>query len=141
MTIVSRGLAFDYEPSKEELAGEELIKPYVVQKLYNFGLVEYYKKEGKIQVNLGNGFMQMENVMIFQMSMIDGEPRRMIFDWGDQKIYRVSNTPLNPLYKPSERRLVSLKVNLINSNMLRFDVEFLRAKYNELVESLNGDFV
>ena len=86
-------------------------------------------------------FRSMENVMYFQMSMIDGEPRRMIFDWGDSKIYRVSNTPLNPLYKPNERRLVSLKVNLINSNMLRFDVGFLKEKYKELVESLNGDFV
>lgn len=142
MIIVSRGLAFDYSPTDEAyIENNDLVEPYVVQTIKNFCLVEYQKREGKVTANIENGFVQLNNAIIFRMSAIDGEPRRMVFDWSEQKIYRVETTPLNPIYDPSKRRLIDLKMKLVNSNMLRFDMDFLKAKYLELVESLNGELL
>lgn len=138
MRIASSGLAFDYEPMKEiATKNPKIMEHYVEQRMSNFALVSYYKSEKKLYAQNEFGFMNIEYKMVFEMNMLDVNPRRFIYDKASDFIFKVISTPINPSLDPSKRRMIQLEVDMINSkDDLMFDLEFIKGKYKELWEAL-----
>lgn len=137
MKIVCSGLAFDYEPTKEIMRkNSAIVEDYVQQEFTNFALISYYKKEKKQYTRNLDGFMNIDIRMVFEMNMLDTNPRRYIYDKATDLVFRVSNTPINPSLDPSKRRMIELDVDMVNSSEMLFDLDFIRNKYKEIWEAL-----
>lgn len=137
MRIASSGLAFDYEPTKEIMRKNSMIaEDYVKQEFTNFALISYYKKEKKQVTRNLEGFLNIDIRMVFEMNMLDTNPRRYIYDKSTDLVFRVSNTPINPALDPSKRRMIELDVDMVNSSEMLFDLDFIREKYKEIWEAL-----
>lgn len=137
MRIASSGLAFDYEPTKEIMRKNSMIaEDYVKQEFTNFALISYYKKEKKQVTRNLEGFLNIDTRMVFEMNMLDTNPRRYIYDKSTDLVFRVSNTPINPALDPSKRRMIELDVDMVNSSEMLFDLDFIREKYKEIWEAL-----
>ena len=137
MRIASSGLAFDYAPTKEIMRKNSMIaEDYVKQEFTNFALISYYKKEKKQVTRNLEGFLNIDIRMVFEMNMLDTNPRRYIYDKSTDLVFRVSNTPINPALDPSKRRMIELDVDMVNSSEMLFDLDFIREKYKEIWEAL-----
>ena len=137
MRIASSGLAFDYEPTKEVMRkNSNIVDDYVRQEFTNFALISYYKKEKKQVTRNLDGFLNIDIRMVFEMNMLDTNPRRYIYDKSTDLVFRVSNTPINPALDPSKRRMIELDVDMVNSSEMLFDLDFIREKYKEIWEAL-----
>lgn len=134
MRLKSDGLAFNYTPAQETTMEKfsDLVQVYVTQFLSDFALVNYYKTEKRNYAFNDNGFQSITREMWFEMPLIDTNPRTFIYDAKDEMVYKVMEAPINPAYNPAMRKLIELRVELINWSDYKFDIDFIKDKYDEL---------
>lgn len=141
MQVKSYGLAFDFEPTKESYVENveiQVTQTYVTQSLTNFVLINYYKREKSLRAFNADGFQNIQKQLYIEMFALDTNPRKYIYDKRDDAIYKIVDTPISQEFDPSKRKMYSLPIELVNSSDLRFDLDFIRNKFNELWGVLNA---
>lgn len=139
MRIKYYGLAFDYEPSEEVNFDDVDLVKGVNQKIHNFVYINYYKFAKSFRAINQNGFMQIDMKLFIEMYMIDENPRKYIYDDKEGKIFRILETPLEQVFNPAKRKMYQLPIELITNNEMKFDIDFIKAKFNELREVANAN--
>lgn len=134
MRAKSNGLAFNFTPAFETPMQnfEEVTNQYVIQDLNNFVLINFYKYEKKQFAVNQDGFQSINRILYAEMPMIDTNPRNYIYDGKESLIYKVIDMPINPSVDPSKKKLVQVQIELVNTSDLKFDLKFIKAKYDEL---------
>lgn len=141
MRVKNYGLAFDFVPTQESYIADleiEVANQYVTQNLTNFVLINYYKKERTLYASNTDGFQNITKQLYIEMFSLDTNPRKYIYDKRDDAIYKIMDTPISQEFDPSKRKIYTLPIELVNNNNLRFNMEFIRNKFNELWEILNA---
>lgn len=141
MRVKNYGLAFDFVPTQESYIADleiEVANQYVTQNLTNFVLINYYKKEKTLYASNTDGFQNITKQLYIEMFSLDTNPRKYIYDKRDDAIYKIMDTPISQEFDPSKRKIYTLPIELVNNNNLRFNMEFIRNKFNELWEILNA---
>lgn len=141
MRVKNYGLAFDFVPTQESYIADleiEVANQYVTQNLTNFVLINYYKKEKTLYASNTDGFQNITKQLYIEMFSLDTNPRKYIYDKRDDAIYKIMDTPISQEFDPSKRKIYTLPIELVNNNNLRFNMEFIRSKFNELWEILNA---
>lgn len=141
MRVKNYGLAFDFVPTQESYIADleiEVANQYVTQNLTNFVLINYYKKEKTLYASNTDGFQNITKQLYIEMFSLDTNPRKYIYDKKDDAIYKIMDTPISQEFDPSKRKIYTLPIELVNNSNLRFNMEFIRNKFNELWEILNA---
>lgn len=141
MRVKNYGLAFDFVPTQESYIADleiEVANQYVTQNLTNFVLINYYKKERTLYASNTDGFQNITKQLYIEMFSLDTNPRKYIYDKRDDAIYKIMDTPISQEFDPSKRKIYTLPIELVNNNNLKFNMEFIRNKFNELWEILNA---
>lgn len=133
MRVKYYGLAFDYEPSTEITHDEEssLVKN-INQLIHNFAFINYHKFSKTYRAFSADGFMKYDMKLFVEMYMIDTNPRKFIYDDKEQAIFRILDMPLEQSFNPAKRRIYQLPIELVTNNDIRFDLDFIKAKFEEL---------
>lgn len=139
MRIKSYGLLFDYTNAQEvKRPNIDGITNYLIQELNNFVLISYFKREKKYSATDENGFLNIKQQLFIEFYMTDTFPRKILYDAKSDLLYRIKDMPINQEFEPSRRRLYELPIELIDSSFLRFDLDFIRAKYKEMLGIYNA---
>lgn len=139
MRIKSYGLLFTYQPTVEVEHQNIQLTKHLSNVLSNFILINYFKYEKIFQIRLDDGFMTKKTQMFIDLYASKLNPNELLFDKETNQIYKVMDIPINQEYDPAKRKRYTLPIEMIDSNLLNIDINFVLNKYNYLYEQYNAD--